>query len=68
MVRTRDWKYVHDPMGDQDELYDLRKDPWELDNRIDDPANRGVIDGLARRLLDWSIRTEDAGPVPLPDY
>ncbi len=66
MVRTRDWKYVHDPMGDQDELYDLRKDPWELDNRIDDPANRGVIDGLARRLLDWSIRTEDVEPVPLP--
>ena len=68
MVRTRDWKYVHDPMGDKDELYDLRKDPWELDNRIDDPTTRGVIDGLARHLLDWSIRTEDVGPVPLPDY
>ena len=25
MVRTRHWKYVHDPMGDSDELYDLSR-------------------------------------------
>ena len=32
MVRTAGWKYVHDPMGDLDELYDLAADPWELTN------------------------------------
>ena len=30
MVRTREWKYVHDSMGDRDELYDLVNDPHEL--------------------------------------
>ena len=29
MVRTKNWKFVHDPMGDKDELYDLANDPWE---------------------------------------
>jgi choline-sulfatase len=66
MVRTREWKYVHDPMGDRDELYDLVNDPWELVNAIDDPANREVVSALRLRLLDWSIQTEDARPVPLP--
>ena len=67
MVRTRDWKYVHDPTGDADELYDLVNDPWELTNVAGDPANRDVICDMQRRLADWSIRTEDARPVPLPE-
>ncbi len=66
MVRTRDWKYVHDPMGDLDELYDLQQDPWELSNVAADPANWDVVNALRLRMLDWSIQTEDASPVPLP--
>ena len=68
MVRTRHWKYVHDPMGDSDELYDLAYDPWELRNLADDPAHREVLAEMQGRLADWSVRTEDAPPVPLPDY
>ena len=67
MVRTRDWKYVHDPMGDLDELYDLRVDPWELQNVVDDPANRDILSEMRLRLANWSIETEDACPVPLPE-
>ena len=67
MVRTKDWKYVHDPMGDKDELYDLVNDPWELTNVVTDPANKTVIADLALKLADWSIATEDSPPVPLPD-
>ena len=55
-VRSRDWKYVHDPMGDQDELYDLAKDPWELVNVAQVPAHGDVIADMHRRLADWSIR------------
>ena len=66
MVRTRDWKYVHDPMGDRDELYDLVEDPWELTNVVGDPSNSGILAELQLRLADWSIDTEDARPVPLP--
>jgi choline-sulfatase len=66
MVRTRAWKYVHDPLGDQDELYDLSRDPWELSNIITEPGNEAIISELRHRLLTWSIMTEDSRPVPLP--
>jgi len=68
MVRTREWKYVHDPMGNRDELYDLVNDPWELENVIDQPSNREVVAELRLRLADWSVMTEDAKPVPLPEH
>ena len=67
MVRTREWKYVHDSMGDRDELYDLVGDPWELENVADDPKNQDVLAEMRLRLADWSIDTEGARPVPLPD-
>lgn len=67
MARTRRWKYVHDPLGDRDELYDLANDPWELRNAIDDPAHSAVLADLRLRLADWSIATEDSPPVPLPE-
>ena len=67
MVRTRLWKYVHDPLGDQDELYDLESDSWELYNAVGEPENRGVLGELREKLADWSLLTEDARLVPLPD-
>jgi arylsulfatase A-like enzyme len=67
MVRTREWKYVHDPMGDLDELYDIVNDPWEQTNVAADPGNSGVIAEMRGRLAGWMIRTEDPSPVPLPE-
>ncbi len=66
MVRTRTWKYIHDPMGDKDELYDMVNDPWELHNVVDDLQHRQILADLRLRLADWSIQTEDSKPVPLP--
>ncbi len=66
MVRTRAWKYVHDPMGDKDELYDMVNDPWELQNVVDDPHHQAILAELRLRLADWAITTEDGHPVPLP--
>ena len=66
MVRTRQWKYVHDPMGDLDELYDLVQDPWEQTNVAHLPESAEVVAEMRLRLADWSIRTEDAKAVPLP--
>jgi arylsulfatase A-like enzyme len=54
-------------MGDKDELYDLVNDPWELYNVIDDDSHRDIKTDLQLKLADWSIRTEDAKPVPLPE-
>jgi arylsulfatase A-like enzyme len=53
MVCTRDWKYVEDPTGGGDELYDLRNDPNELRNVIFDPAHAETIRDLQSQLADW---------------
>jgi hypothetical protein len=68
MVRTRRWKYVYDPLDPDgvDELYDLEADPWELTNLATStlPEHQTAKLALQRHLLSWSIRTEDAAPVP----
>jgi arylsulfatase A-like enzyme len=66
MIRTRRWKYVHDPMGDRDELYDFESDPGERINRVDESGCREVVTVLRRQLVAWSMGTEDAVPIPLP--
>lgn len=81
MVRTREWKYVTDPMargatltsgsdggpGDVDELYDLVKDPWELTNVAHLPENSAVISEMRSLLAGWMIETEDPSPIEIPD-
>lgn len=51
------WKAVHDgryvyveTQGDRSELYDLVTDPFQLNNRVDDPALSGVQARLDARL------------------
>jgi len=58
MVRTHSWKYVHDPLGDKDELYDLENDPGELSNICDEIRYKDVVAEMQRRLMDWSIQNE----------
>jgi len=52
MVRTPQFKYARYDDGGA-ELYDLTRDPNELDNRADDPAYRATATALARQLEDW---------------
>lgn len=66
MVRTRDWKFVSDPLGDLDELYDLGRDPFELTNLALDPRHADRVAEMRRLLFEWSVTTEDSSPLPLP--
>jgi arylsulfatase A-like enzyme len=50
-VRTRDAKLTFEFGSGAGELYDLRDDPHELQNRFDDPACRGLRDELMDRLM-----------------
>ena len=61
MCRTKDYKYVR-RLYESDELYDLRADPGELNNRIDDPTLAGVLAGLKDRLLTFYLETGDVVP------
>lgn len=51
-IRTRDWKYIVwiDQSGPQrEELYDLRLDPLEMNNRVTDSAAHEMLETLRRR-------------------
>ena len=61
MCRTRDYKYVR-RLYELDELYDLREDPGEMRNLIDEPAYASVLAQLRERLLTWYQETCDVVP------
>ena len=59
-VRSERWMYVRYTTGEE-ELYDLREDPYELENLAANPADRQVLEGRRARLR------ELCSPVP-PGY
>lgn len=58
MVRTHHWKLIHMPEGES-LLFDLKNDPYEMDNRYDDPACADVLSELKDRLLLWHLDAVD---------
>jgi N-acetylglucosamine-6-sulfatase len=59
-VRSRAWLYVRYTDGEE-ELYDLRSDPWQLRNLASDPSVRG-------RLEERRARLDDLCDPPPPGY
>ena len=45
-----------------DHLYDLKKDPYELNNIVHDPAYAEIKQDLRKRLLAWIKEAENANP------
>ena len=43
----------------QEELYDLRADPWEYRNLADDPQQRDTLADLLSRVQAWMEETDD---------
>jgi N-acetylglucosamine-6-sulfatase len=62
-VRTSNWKYIHYPHGDGSpdrylaELYDLKADPDERRNLINDPRHSQTIQQLKEELAQLMSRT-----------
>lgn len=63
VVWSGDWKYVFNGF-DEDELYDLTNDPFELRNLAGDPEQRERLEELARRM--WG-RASETGDTTLLD-
>ena len=61
MCRTKEYKYVK-RLYEGDELYDLVKDPQELNNLINDRAHAEIVSDLKERLLTWYQETCDVVP------
>jgi uncharacterized sulfatase len=61
MWRTPDWKLVRYDEGGA-ELYDLRRDPLELDNLIDAPEYASIRGRLAKEMEDFDRGTPHSEP------
>ncbi|MFZ5829292.1 MAG: sulfatase [Planctomycetota bacterium] len=70
-VRTDEWKYMHYPHGDGSpdrhmaELYDLKSDPHELRNVINDPAYAAKVAEL-KTELERLLKETGAWPDKMP--
>ncbi len=59
MIRTPDWKYTRRFPNGPDELYDLRNDPGERRNLIDESEHADIRDRLAARMTAFFERYAD---------
>jgi len=55
------------PRKPDEELYDVRRDPWEVKNLADDPAHADRLKRMRQALDDWVKRTGDKGMQPEDD-
>lgn len=51
-IATSQWRYIANIDGEDDELYHISEDPWELQNLINDPACQDVVLKMQRLLLE----------------
>ncbi len=58
MVRTKEWKYVYNA-HDIDELYNLRNDPYELENIMTNETYQNVLEEMKARMIGWNDATKD---------
>ena len=61
MIRMGQYKYVM-RLYEQDEFYDLEKDPMELSNAIEAPEYERQIQTMRMRLLEYYMETADTVP------
>ena len=61
MIRMGNLKYVM-RLYEKDELYDLEKDPDELNNIIDDASYADEVAKMKNRMLLWYMETADIVP------
>lgn len=61
MVRMGQYKYVL-RLYEQDEFYDLEKDPMETNNAVDAPEYQQQIQVMRMRLLKFYMETGDTVP------
>jgi Domain of unknown function (DUF4976) len=55
-VRTLQYKYIELNNTGEKEFYDLTKDPYELNNAINDPNYLSVINQLAQTVQQLKVK------------
>ncbi len=54
MLKKGNWKYCY-YVGDREELYNLKDDPWEMINLANNKLYRNQKEELKNHLLDWIL-------------
>lgn len=67
MVRMGDWKLIIDNYG-RGELYNLKKDPSEINNLYEDEECADKRSELLQEMMTWTLRLQDPLPVPRHRY
>lgn len=62
MQRYKDWKLMVRTNG-QNELYNMKEDPWEAHNLYGKPEYKQIQDELTQKMLTWLINTSDVVPI-----
>ena len=58
-VRTDEYKYIrYQGIWDQNELYNIKEDPMEVNNLMGDPEYSDIARQLASELFDWLEETD----------
>lgn len=59
-IRTKKWKYIRYFEDSQEfELFDLENDPHEMDNLINNPSYKEIIEQLKARMLELRRELKD---------
>lgn len=59
MVRGERYKLIEYPRIERTQLFDLEKDPWELNNLADNPAYASTVQELRAALRAWQREMRD---------
>ncbi len=59
MICDDRWKFIFYPKVGRQQLFDLREDPHELVNRVDDPDCQNHRVRLQRQLDTWRLKSKD---------
>ena len=63
VVTSGRWK-LNLSRGDQSELYDLNQDPFEMNNKFDDPECRDRVRDMTARIRIWQQAVDDRLVLP----
>ena len=69
-VRTERWKMIkYNVKGEfRTQLFDLKNDPWEMNDLADDPDKAYLIRGLTHLMTDWIRQTGDPIDLDAPGW
>jgi len=58
-VRTKEWKLIRYPERDYSQLFDLKNDPWELNNLSGNPGYQPKIEAMLELMQKWQETVND---------